>query len=46
MNKKTEETVMRDNASVQAPVASEERAAAVTPATAVAAAIKAAPDAK
>jgi chemotaxis protein MotB len=49
MNKKTEETVMRDNASVQAPLgtppASEERAAAVTPA-AVAAAIKAAPDAK
>jgi chemotaxis protein MotB len=46
MNKKTEETVMRDNASVQAPVAAEEGAAAVTPATAVAAAIKAAPDAK
>jgi chemotaxis protein MotB len=46
MNKKTEEMVMRDNASVQAPAPPEERAAGVTPAAAVAAAIKAAPDAK
>lgn len=45
MNKKTEEMVMRDNASVQAPAPAEEGAAAATPA-AVAAAIKAAPGAK
>ncbi len=46
MNKKTEEMVMRDNDSVQAPAPLEERAAGVTPAAAVAAAIKAAPGAK